>query len=70
MPSTMGVAGVAQLVERRIRDPMVQGSEVRTPPASGAQEKKLGVFPSQTMCAASLVVGVSMQPLVCIRTHV
>ena len=43
--------GVAQLVERRIRDPKTRGSN-----PSRAQEQFMRVFPSQKCCADSLLV--------------
>ena len=48
--------GVAQSVERRTRDPKTAWRLIRIPPASGAQETIVRVFPSQTCCADSLSV--------------
>ena len=42
--------GVAQLVERRIRDPKIQRPEVRIPPASGEQEQNVRIFQSEMLC--------------------
>ena len=53
---------VAQLVERRTRDPNTRGSK----PLLGAQEKSVKICPSQKCCADSLSV---CPAPVCIRTH-